>query len=244
MRSDIVFVHKLGMSIMGCDLKRSFPHEWADKISIEKVSWNNIADVLNRDTFMPKYEDIFAAFKTLTPSKVKVVILGQDPYPTAGVAHGYSFSVQPNAQIPPSLRNIHIEIMNEYGLSMHPLNGSLLTWTQSGVLLLNTVLTVRVGEPKSHFNIGWEQLTSQVIEYLDSECDCVFVAWGNPAKEMCKKYVRRNEVVACGHPSPLNSSKTDPFLGSGCFKKVNEILLRRKILPVVWINPWGKERLE
>ena len=243
MRSDIVFVHKHRMTITGKELKAGFPREWGDKIAIEKVRWDNIASVLNNDTFMPKYEDIFAAFRTLTPSKVKVVILGQDPYPTAGVAHGYSFSVQPNAQIPPSLRNIHIEIMNEYGLSMHPANGSLLKWSESGVLLLNTVLTVRVGEPKSHFNIGWEQLTSQVIEYLDSECDCIFLAWGNPAKEMCRNHVKRNEVVSCGHPSPLNSSTRDPFLGSGCFKKVNEILIRRKQLPVVWTSPWGN-RLE
>lgn len=232
------------MTVTGEGLKANFPQAWGERLKLESVNWNHIADVLNECTYSPKFDDIFAAFKSVSPGDVKVVILGQDPYPTAGVAHGYSFSVSPTAQIPPSLRNIHMEIMNEYGLTMHPLNGSLMPWVQCGVLLLNTVLTVEVGSSNSHRGIGWEQLTSQVIEMLDRERRCVFVAWGNQAKDLCQKHVTHSEIVQCGHPSPLNTSKKDPFIGSNCFKNVNEILLKRGMLPIAWTRLWTVDRLQ
>lgn len=241
MRSDIVFVQNK-MKITSNMLRESFPNSWASVLNLDIVPWNNIADVLNKDLFSPKFEDIFAALASLPPSDVRVVILGQDPYPTAGVAHGYSFSVQPNAQIPGSLRNIHLELMNEYGLSMHPLNGSLLPWVRSGVLLLNTVLTVQTGYANSHKDIGWDKLTSQVIKYVDSLGGCVFLAWGKQATDLCNKYVTRSEIVSCGHPSPINTRNT--FAGSNCFKKVNEILMKRKQLPIVWTSLWTTNRLE
>ena len=181
----------------------------------------------------PPSDDIFRAFE-LTPLKdVKVVILGQDPYHGEGQAHGLCFSVRPRVDIPPSLVNIYKELHDDLGCSI-PNNGYLVKWAKQGVLLLNTVLTVRAHEAFSHRNIGWEEFTDAAIRAVDrQDRPIVFILWGRPAQ--AKKAMLHNPkhlILESPHPSPLSASRG--FFGSRPFSKTNAFLTENGLEPIDW----------
>ncbi len=182
------------------------------------------------------YPDMYEIFSTLqcTPYRdVKVVILGQDPYHGPGQAHGFSFSVKPGIDIPPSLVNIYKELMSDLGCHM-PSGGYLKKWADQGVLMLNAVLTVRAGMANSHRGQGWEQFTDRIIELLNEREDpVVFLLWGRPAR--LKKALITNPrhlVLEAAHPSPL--SAYNGFFGCRHFSKTNEFLTANGKEPIDW----------
>lgn len=187
----------------------------------------------NSRTIYPPMNDIFNALKATSYSDVKAVILGQDPYHGAGQAHGMCFSVKKGTPPPPSLQNIFKEIHDELGLPI-PAHGELTAWTQNGVLLLNTVLTVRDGQANSHRGQGWEILTDRIIELLNGrETPIVFLLWGGNARAKAKLITNpKHLVLQCAHPSPL--SAYNGFFGCGHFVKANEFLESRGIEPIDW----------
>ena len=181
----------------------------------------------------PPSEDIFNAFH-LTPLKeVKVVILGQDPYHNDGQAHGLCFSVKPDVEIPPSLVNIYQELHEDLGCYI-PDNGYLVKWAKQGVLLLNTVLTVRAHAAFSHRNMGWEEFTDAAIRVLNNEDrPMVFILWGRPAQ--MKKSMLNNPkhlILEAPHPSPLSAYRG--FFGSRPFSKTNDFLEQNGLTPIDW----------
>ena len=179
---------------------------------------------------------MFNAFELTPYSKVKVVILGQDPYHNDGQAHGLCFSVKPGTDIPPSLKNIYKELETELGCRI-PNNGYLTAWAQQGVLLLNTVLTVRAHQAFSHRGIGWEQFTDAVIESLNkADRPLVFMLWGRPAEQKMKMLDNpRHLILTAAHPSPLSASRG--FFGCGHFIKCNEYLKANGLSPIDWQIP-------
>lgn len=181
----------------------------------------------------PPSDDIFNAFH-LTPLKdVKVVILGQDPYHNVGQAHGLCFSVQKGVAIPPSLVNIYQELHDYLGCSI-PDHGYLVKWARQGVLMLNTVLTVRAHQANSHRGIGWEEFTDAAIKVLDEQDrPIVFILWGTPAQR--KKTMLHNPrhlVLEAPHPSPLSAYRG--FFGSRPFSKTNAFLEENGVEPIDW----------
>lgn len=184
-------------------------------------------------TVYPDMYDLFSALKETPFSKVKVVILGQDPYHEPNQAHGMAFSVKPGIPLPPSLLNIYKEINAELGFPI-PKSGYLLPWAQQGVLLLNTVLTVRGGQANSHHGKGWELFTDEIIRQLNLRNDpIVFLLWGNNARTKKELITNpRHYVLEAPHPSPLSASRG--FMGCGHFKKANEILISNLKSPIDW----------
>jgi len=184
----------------------------------------------------PKEEDVFSAFSHTPFEKVKVVIVGQDPYHGMNQAHGLSFSVPKGEKIPPSLRNIYKELKEDLGIKP-PEHGNLLSWAKQGVLLLNATLTVREGEPKSHYGMGWEIFTDHVLEVLCERNDpLIFVLWGASAQEkvsriFSKKTGQPHLILTAAHPSPLSATK---FLGCKHFSKINQQLTQWNKEPIKW----------
>lgn len=181
----------------------------------------------------PLISDIFNAFKMTSYDKVKVVILGQDPYHGEGEAEGLSFSVRNGIKIPPSLKNIFKELYDDVGVQT-PHNGSLLNWAEEGVLLLNSILTVEKDLPASHRNIGWEQFTDEVIKILnEKENPIVFILWGNFARNKKKLITNKKHlIIESAHPSPFSAN--NGFFGSKPFSKTNAYLIKNGIKPVNW----------
>ena len=181
----------------------------------------------------PPAEDIFNAFAFTPLSQVKVVILGQDPYHGDGQAHGLSFSVKPDVEIPPSLENIYQELHEDCGCYI-PDNGYLKKWADQGVLLLNTVLTVRAHQANSHRGIGWEEFTNAAIRILnEQERPIVFLLWGRPAQ--MKKSMLTNPkhcILEAPHPSPLSAYRG--FFGCRHFSRANKFLKEHGVQPVDW----------
>lgn len=181
----------------------------------------------------PPADDIFNAFH-LTPLKdVKVVILGQDPYHNVGQAHGLSFSVKPGMEAPPSLVNIYNELHEDLGCYI-PNNGYLVKWAEQGVLLLNTVLTVRAHQANSHRGIGWEEFTNAVIRILnEQDRPIVFLLWGRPAQNKMSMLNNPNHLILTApHPSPLSAYRG--FFGCKHFSKTNEFLKEHGVEPIDW----------
>lgn len=181
----------------------------------------------------PPANDIFNAFH-LTPLKdVKVVILGQDPYHGNNQAHGLCFSVKPEVEIPPSLVNIYKELQDDLGCTI-PGHGYLVKWAKQGVLMLNTVLTVRAHQANSHRGIGWEEFTDAAIRVLNTQDrPIVFILWGRPAQ--MKKAMLNNPkhlILGAPHPSPLSSYRG--FFGSRPFSKTNQFLEANGVEPIDW----------
>lgn len=181
----------------------------------------------------PNPDDIFNAFH-LTPLKdVKVVILGQDPYHNDGQAHGLCFSVKPDVEVPPSLVNIYQELHDDLGCKI-PNNGYLVKWAKQGVLMLNTVLTVRAHQANSHRGIGWEQFTDAVIRAVNAQDrPIVFLLWGRPAQ--MKKSMLNNPkhlILEAPHPSPLSAYRG--FFGCKHFSQTNAFLEKNGIEPIDW----------
>ena len=181
----------------------------------------------------PEADDLFNAFH-LTPLKdVKVVIFGQDPYHNVGQAHGLCFSVKPGIEIPPSLVNIYKELQDDLGCYV-PNNGYLVKWATQGVLLLNTVLTVRAHQANSHRGIGWEEFTDAAIRILnEQDRPIVYLLWGKPAQ--MKKSMLNNPkhlILEAPHPSPLSAYRG--FFGCQHFSKTNEFLRENGLEPIDW----------
>jgi uracil-DNA glycosylase len=186
-----------------------------------------------RATIYPNAEDIFNAFHFTPLSNVKVVILGQDPYHNDGQAHGLCFSVKPDIEIPPSLVNIYKELQEDLGCYI-PNNGYLEKWARQGVLLLNTVLTVRAHQANSHQGMGWERFTDAVIQAVNAEDrPIVFLLWGRPAQ--MKRSMLNNPkhlILEAPHPSPLSAYRG--FFGCKHFSRTNEFLQNNGIMPIDW----------
>ena len=181
----------------------------------------------------PPAGDILNAFHLTPLSSVKAVILGQDPYHEPGQAHGLSFSVKPGVQIPPSLVNIYQELHDDLGCYI-PDNGYLKKWADQGVLLLNTVLTVRAHAAFSHKDHGWEQFTDAIIRAVDAEDrPLVFLLWGRPAQMKAEMlHSRRHLVLTAPHPSPLSAYRG--FFGCRHFSRTNDFLRASGVEPVDW----------
>ena len=181
----------------------------------------------------PAADDIFNAFQFTPLSEVKVVIFGQDPYHNVGQAHGLCFSVKPDVEIPPSLVNIYQELNQDLGCTI-PNHGYLEKWARQGVLLLNTVLTVRAHQANSHRGIGWEEFTNAAIRVLnEQDRPIVFILWGRPAQT--KKAMLNNPkhlILEAPHPSPLSAYRG--FFGSKPFSKANQFLQSQGVAPIDW----------
>lgn len=182
------------------------------------------------DVFPPA-GDVFNALKLTPLERVRVVILGQDPYHDVGQAHGLSFSVRSGVRLPPSLRNIFKELEADIGLASGA-NGCLEAWARQGVLLLNTVLTVRAHDANSHRNHGWETLTDKVIDCVNARPAIVFVLWGRPAQKKRVRIDQRHFVIESTHPSPLSASRG--FFGSRPFSRINAFLAGRGEPEIDW----------
>ncbi len=189
---------------------------------------------LKPGSIFPKGDQIFRALNTCPLKNVKVVILGQDPYPTRGHAHGLCFSVEESVKpFPKSLVNIFKEIESDLGQAF-PENGSLVRWAEQGVLLLNAVLTVEEGAPESHARKGWEQLTDAIISALNNNSEhVVYLLWGSKAQEKASQVdSSKNLILKTVHPSPLSAYRG--FLGCKHFSKTNEYLLENGKSPIIW----------
>ncbi len=191
-----------------------------------------ISEYRSRKIF-PPMNDIFNALRYTSYSDVKAVILGQDPYHGEGQAHGLCFSVKKGTPPPPSLQNIFKEINSELGIPI-PNHGELTEWAKNGVLLMNTVLTVRESSPNSHRGQGWEIFTDRVIELLNQrETPIVFLLWGANARSKAKLITDpKHLILQCAHPSPLSAH--NGFFGCGHFAKANEFLQKNGISPIDW----------
>ena len=191
----------------------------------------------------PEARRIFAAFDACPFDKVKVVILGQDPYHGDRQANGLSFSVNPGIAIPPSLRNIFAEIASEYGTTP-PQSGDLSSWARQGVLLLNATLTVEHGRPKSHSGIGWEQFTDAAVRALSEQREgIVYMLWGADAARKGAIIPRdRNLVMTAPHPSPLSAHRG--FFGCNHFRLADQYLLSRGESPVLWMEPGNHDSIK
>ncbi len=213
---------------------------WYDllKNEYEKQYFVDIMNFLEKEslskTIFPPKDEIFRALEKLPYDKVKVVIIGQDPYHGENEAHGLAFSVKKGVRIPPSLRNIFKELKNEYEDFEIPNNGCLMPWVEEGVLLLNATLTVEKDKANSHKNIGWQNFTDKIIELINQkEEPVVFLLWGNFA--ISKRILITNPkhlILESVHPSPLSASRG--FFGNGHFVKVNEFLEKNSIKPINW----------
>lgn len=214
-------------------------NEWLIPLEKEfsKDYYRNLFDIIKKEysqfAVYPKADDIFNAFHLTPINKVKVVIIGQDPYHEPGQAHGLSFSVKPGVDIPPSLVNIYKELHEDLGCYI-PDNGYLVKWADQGVLLLNTILTVRAHQAMSHSKIGWQEFTDAAIEALNKEDrPIVFMLWGKPAQ--MKKEMLNNPkhlILTAPHPSPLSAYRG--FFGCKHFSMANEFLANNGIEPVDW----------
>ena len=195
--------------------------------------YKTIKEEYSTQLIFPPADDIFNAFALTPLNKVKVVILGQDPYHGDGQAHGLCFSVKPDEEIPPSLVNIYKELHEDLGCYI-PNHGYLMKWAEQGVLLLNTVLTVRAHQANSHRGIGWEEFTDAAIRILDAQDrPIVFLLWGKPAqmkKEMLKN--PKHLILEAPHPSPLSAYRG--FFGCGHFGRTNQFLKANGYDPIDW----------
>jgi len=214
-------------------------NDWALVIAseFEKAYFLTLSDYLNAEyethTIYPNKMDLFNAFKYTPYSSLKVVLLGQDPYHGAGQAHGLAFSVNPGHPSPPSLVNIFKELHDDMGIPI-PKQGYLKHWAEQGVLMLNTVLTVRAGCAHSHRGKGWEIFTDQIIRSINAKQDpVVFWLWGKPAQEKAKLITNPNHLILMApHPSPLSVYRG--FYGSKPFSKTNAFLIASGKAPIDW----------
>lgn len=192
-----------------------------------------LTDEYSRRTIYPKPENVFNALNYVPYSDVKVVIIGQDPYHQPNQANGLCFSVQPEVDIPRSLQNIYKELRDDCGCYI-PDNGDLTKWAKQGVLLLNSVLTVRRGQANSHKGRGWENIVAKVLELLNNRAaPVIFLLWGNNAKALAKNIdATKHFVLTSAHPSPLSAS--NGFFGCKHFSKTNEILKQLGKTPIDW----------
>lgn len=219
--------------------KRILKNDWHDQVGqeFEKPYYLKLRQFLKQEystrIIYPSPYDIFNALHYTPYEKVKVVILGQDPYHGPNQAHGLSFSVKPGVPMPPSLQNIFKELNMDLGCKI-PNNGYLKKWADQGVLLLNTVLTVRQGQPQSHRGIGWEIFTDEVIKKLNErEQPVIFMLWGRPAQQKLSLIDQRKHfIITASHPSPYSAYRG--FFGSRPFSRANEYLKQLGLEEIDW----------
>ncbi|WP_172120523.1 uracil-DNA glycosylase [Actinomyces faecalis] len=211
---------------------------WAQALAPVEQTIHEIGDRLRQEVaagrgYLPAGTDVLRAF-TYPMQDVKVLIVGQDPYPTPGHPMGLSFSVQPGVRPPRSLENIFTEMVSDLGVA-RPTSGDLTPWSRQGVMLLNRVLTVRPGSPASHRGWGWEAVTQRAIEALVArQSPLVAILWGRPAQSLTPM-LGTTPIVASPHPSPLSASRG--FFGSRPFSRANELLVQQGTTPVDWRLP-------
>ncbi len=223
-------------------MQSSIPSSWSKVLEEEfhKAYFIHLSETVTKfyasetNRLFPPEELIFRAFDLCSFEKLKVVILGQDPYPTLGNANGLSFSVADSVKaLPKSLKNIFLEVQEDLNIDF-PKNGSLERWAQQGILLLNTILTVQEGKPNSHKDIGWEKFTDAIIHKISTEkSQLVFLLWGTKAiakKEMinCKKHL----VLTAPHPSPLSAYRG--FFGCKHFSQTNQYFRKLGKTEINW----------
>ena len=214
-----------GSSLVPADLLSYLPKQWHQIVDLKLLI--EISAKLSSE-YIPAAIDVFAALK-LSPSDVKVVIVGQDPYPNPEHAMGLAFSVRESVStLPASLRNIFTELESDLGIK--PNNGDLSRWVSQGVLLLNRALTVKPGEPASHSKIGWHELTEVIISNV-AKSGAIGVLWGNDAQTLAK-YFSKDDLFTAPHPSPLSVYRG--FYGSKPFSKVNNRLVEKGLTPIKW----------
>ena len=218
-------MHESWKQLLAEEFQKSYFRQLAEFVREERKS----------NIIFPAAGNVFKAFE-LAYDQIKVVILGQDPYPGAGQAHGLCFSVLPGVPIPRSLKNIYRELEDDVGVKP-PKHGCLEAWVQQGVFLLNSILTVRAHAPKSHEDKGWEQFTDRVIQVLNAREDpLVFILWGSDARKKASLVDgQRHMVVESPHPSPLSAHRG--FFGSRPFSVTNEALGTMGKRPVDWVLP-------
>ncbi len=210
-------------------LKGEFSKEYYKKLFLY------VREQYRTQTVFPKADEIFTAFHLTPLEKVKVVILGQDPYHNVDQAHGLCFSVKPHVEIPPSLVNIYKELQEDIGCEI-PNHGYLASWAEQGVLMLNTVLTVQAHQAMSHRGIGWEEFTDAAIAQVNKQNrPIVFILWGKPAQEKAKMLNNpKHLILRAPHPSPLSAYRG--FFGSKPFSKTNHFLEENGVEPIDWGN--------
>lgn len=214
-------------------------NDWADALSEEfkksyyRKLYQFVKEEYSKTTVFPPANDIFNAMHYTPLSEVKVVILGQDPYHNVNQAHGLSFSVLPNQPIPPSLQNIYTELQSDLGCTI-PNNGFLEKWAKQGVLLLNTVLTVRAHQANSHQNQGWEQFTDAIIGAINKvDRPVVYLLWGRPAQMKASMLNNpKHLILKAPHPSPLSAYRG--FFGCKHFSQTNAFLEANGVSPIDW----------
>lgn len=214
-------------------------NDWQPMLSEEfelpymKQLFAHLKEAYQITTVYPPREKVFSAFNLTPYSEVKVVILGQDPYHGPHQANGLSFSVEKGTALPPSLRNIFKELVDDIGCT-YPQSGDLEKWAKQGVLLLNTTLTVRESSPMSHVGIGWERFTDEVLRVLnEKQTPIVFILWGKHARNKAKLINKsRHFVIESAHPSPLSAYRG--FFGSHPFSRTNEFLASKGLKPIDW----------
>lgn len=214
-------------------------NDWDEQLAgeFDKEYYQRLRKILAHEyktqTIYPDMHDIFHALKLTPYHSVKAVILGQDPYHGPGQAHGLSFSVKKGIVPPPSLKNIFKELEDDLGV-IPPGHGELTEWAKQGVLLLNTVLTVRAASPNSHKEIGWQTFTDNVVRKLNErEKPMVFLLWGANAKRKVELITNPNHLIlTCAHPSPFSANSG--FFGCRHFSKTNAFLEARGQTPIDW----------
>jgi len=224
--SKTVDLHSSWMALIGNEFEQPYMHSLRDFLKEEKQQ---------RKVIYPRSSDWFNAFNATPVDKVKVVILGQDPYHGPGQAHGLCFSVQPGVRLPPSLLNILKELNQDLGIEI-PQSGSLQRWAEQGVLLLNSSLTVEHGKAGSHQNKGWERFTDAAIQAIEKKKDnLVFMLWGSYAQKK-GQFIdgNRHLVLKSVHPSPLSAHRG--FFGNKHFSQANLWLTQHGVSPIDW-NP-------
>ncbi|MFC4022595.1 uracil-DNA glycosylase [Oceanobacillus longus] len=222
--------------------KQILQNDWAELLSDEfnKPYYIELCEFLKKEyakhTIYPEMGHVFNAFHHTPFHRVKVVILGQDPYHGPNQAHGFSFSVKPEVKVPPSLRNIFKELKSDLGYPI-PDHGYLISWAKQGVLLLNTVLTVRAGQAHSHKGKGWEYFTDQVIGSLNKKTEpVVYILWGSAAqKKVALIDTTKHFIIQAPHPSPLSAYRG--FFGSSPFSQTNRLLRESALDEVDWLLP-------
>ena len=217
----------------------NFPDTWLDPLGkgfcidfLNEIESKFLKLKTEDIAIFPPIPLVFRALELVHFNEVKVLILGQDPYHGFGQANGLSFSVNKEVEIPPSLKNIFLELENDLNIPISQ-HGDLTSWAQQKILLLNSVLTVEQGKPNSHEELGWNKLTNKIISQLSQRGNMIFVLWGNFAQ---KKYhlidKNKNKILSAPHPSPLSAYRG--FFGCKHFSKINKILLENGSVEINW----------
>lgn len=205
---------------------------WKKFINNNSIIINEILSKIDFDNkiIFPNKKDIFNAYKLTPYENIKVVIIGQDPYHNDGQAQGLAFSVPDNFKLPPSLKNIFIELKSDLNIINE--NGNLEFWAKQGVFLINTILTVEKNKPLSHSKFGWDKLITETIKEINKKDNVIFLLWGGEAKKYKKYITSNNFIIEDPHPSPLSCYRG--FWGSKPFSKINNILDKNNIENINW----------